>query len=104
MIREAEKYDYHIDFPSWFSSLSVHPNSVSYTQQKAIESDMLIRLNEIEKKKISINLDKSNYDQEVVDVVSSLVNSVEYYIDSYVPITLASMTMKKKKNTVSSDY
>ncbi len=100
MIKEAEKYDYHIDFPCWFSSLSVNTDSVPYTQQKAIESEMMIKLKDIEKKKI--HLENSNEkegiyrDEEIVDVVNSIVNSVEYYIDTYFPSMTSGATKKRR--------
>jgi hypothetical protein len=100
MIREAEKYDFYIDFPCWFSSLSMHPNSVSYTQQKAIESDMLVKINEIERKKITVdNLKEKgvpNCNEEIIDVLNSMIHSVEYYMDSYVQSMSSHITKKKK--------
>jgi len=106
---EAEKYDYHIDFPCWFSSLSINPNSIPFTQQKSIEADMLIKLNEIEKKKIqldnSIHLKEAYLNEEIVDILNSMINSVEYYTETYVPsMTLGAMKKRRGRGVAKDDY
>ena len=47
VVKEAEKYDKHIDLPMWMSSLSLDDKSIPYYQQKEDECK------EIEKKTIT---------------------------------------------------
>jgi hypothetical protein len=107
MISEAEKYDYNIDFPCWFSSLSIHPNSIPFTQQKSIEADMLIKLNEIEKKKIqldnSMHIKETYPNEEIIDIINSMINSVEYYTEAYVPSITSGATKKRRGRGVAKD-
>ncbi len=56
MITQADKYDLFVDFPSWFSSLSIDKNSISYASQKSIESEILIE----KEKKIKNKKEYSN--------------------------------------------
>ncbi len=80
MIREAEKYDLFIDLPSWFSSLSIKENSVTYTQQKSIESEMLIKISELEKKgnkNIKNNNLNNGIDEEVANTLNDIIKIVE---------------------------
>lgn len=44
----------YVDFPSWFSTLSMNENAVPYTAQKSTEADKLIKLSELEKTKTVI--------------------------------------------------
>ena len=53
VVKEAEKYDQHIDLPMWMSSLSLDDKSVPYYQQK-----------EDECKEIEKNLQISNATRE----------------------------------------
>jgi len=40
---EAKLYDEFVDFPSWFSTLSIQDNAVSYSDQKKIEAEELLK-------------------------------------------------------------
>lgn len=39
---EAELYDQEVDFPSWFSTLSIQDKAIPYSEQKRLEAEMLL--------------------------------------------------------------
>mmetsp|Transcript_16910 Transcript_16910/g.14800 ORF Transcript_16910/g.14800 Transcript_16910/m.14800 type:complete len:183 (-) Transcript_16910:67-615(-) len=43
VLNEAKQYDEKVDFPSWFSTLSIDENSISYSDQKRIEAEKILR-------------------------------------------------------------
>jgi len=43
VFNEAKIYDEFVDFPSWFSTLSIQDNAVSYSDQKKIEAEELLK-------------------------------------------------------------
>jgi hypothetical protein len=82
MVNEAEKYDYLVDFPSWFSSLSIDEASIPYVQQKIVEAENIIKLKEMDKKGISCysKIKENKLNEEVVDTMNDIINSLEIYL------------------------
>ena len=39
-LKDAKKLDEFVDFPAWFSTLSMDEKAVSYDEQKRIEAEM----------------------------------------------------------------
>ena len=70
MVNDAEKYDLLIDFPSWFSTLSISEDAVPYTLQKLYESEFLIKLSD---KKYH------NKEDEVKVLMGDILNTFEIY-------------------------
>lgn len=68
MISQAEKYDYLVDFPSWFSSLSIENNAISYAQQKQMEVDYLMSKPEID--------NEGNVD-ELKTIMNKIISTIE---------------------------
>ena len=80
MVKEAEKYDLFVDFPSWFSSLSLEDGSVGYMTQKTMESEYLIKQSEQDKKEQKLanilpNLVESG--DEVRNVMNDILAAIE---------------------------
>jgi len=53
VFNEAKLYDEFVDFPTWFSTLAINEDSVSYSDQKRIEGEEALKAS---KKTCSINL------------------------------------------------
>jgi len=88
MISEADKYDLFVDFPSWFSSISLHENSISYAHQKSIESDFLLKISERKIKK----LDDNQNNVEIKEMVNDVLEAVEMFNQD-----IPSLKNKRKK-------
>ena len=43
-LKDAKKLDEFVDFPAWFSTLSMDEKAVSYDEQKKIEAENLMNL------------------------------------------------------------
>jgi hypothetical protein len=103
MINEAEKYDLIIDFPSWFSSLSLNEKSVPYTVQKSLEAEKNIKLADLKKSTTKeFNMSYSEYnniDQEVVNTVKDVIQTVDIFSHLY-----DQNNGRKKSRAKKSDY
>ena len=71
MQREAEKYDFYVDFPSWYSCLSINEKAVTYAEQKVKEAEINIKLNENDR----------GYDIEEKDEIKCLMNEMIWSIE-----------------------
>jgi len=43
VLRESRLYDEYVDFPTWFSTLSIQGNAVSYSDQKRLEAEDILK-------------------------------------------------------------
>lgn len=100
MIKEAEKYDLLVDFPSWFSSLSIDENSIPYSQQKSIEAEALIKISELEKKRNKMFNNKGNkLDDEVHETINDMLQTIELFFNDSEPTSL-----KRKRGRQKVEY
>jgi hypothetical protein len=82
MVQEADKYDFYIDFPAWFSTLSINENSIPYAIQKSKESDFLIKLHESEKKQnqtIDLSQNSLNIESQIQGLMNDMLLSLDMY-------------------------
>jgi dsDNA-binding SOS-regulon protein len=42
VVSEAARYDKLIDFPAWLSTLSEHPNAITFAEQKRREAEQIL--------------------------------------------------------------
>lgn len=82
MVGEAEKYDYLVDFPSWFSSLSIDENSIPYVQQKIVEAENIMKLKEMDKKgnSYSSKIKDNKLNEEVTDTMQDIISTLEIHL------------------------
>ena len=82
MVSEAEKYDYLVDFPSWFSSLSIDENSIPYVQQKIVEAENIMKLKEMDKKgnSYSSKIKDNKLNEEVTDTMQDIISTLEIHL------------------------
>jgi hypothetical protein len=100
MVQEADKYDFQIDFPSWFSTLSINENSIPYATQKSKEADFLLKLQDSEKKQNHNQINENITNIE--SIVSGLMNDMLLSIDMLGETCQSFLAPKSKKRK--SDY
>lgn len=101
MMNEALKYDSLVDFPAWFSTLSIKENAVSYTQQKSIEAEKLMKLCELDRRNKKTRYQDqnthNNYNEEITNTLNDIIYTIELS-------ALNSENNKKKKGRQKADY